>query len=86
MSLKYLVALSTLGLGACASVVSETSSAIVVDGNSYEVRTRMIDGARGPSEQTSVVVRNKLYTCLPDSPGDCEAAVRGARDERNRRG
>lgn len=78
MRMKYLPALGLLALGACGTVLSESSSTIVVDGESYELTTRLIDGPQGTYEQSSVSVRNKPNLCLPDSPGDCTAAVRSA--------
>jgi hypothetical protein len=72
---------SLIVISACATVESESRSTIVVDGASYELRTQVIDGRNGPCQHSSVVVKNRLYTCLPDSPGDCEAAVRLARTD-----
>jgi hypothetical protein len=67
-------------LAACGTVESQSSGSIVVDGQSYELRERMINGPTGPYTNTSVRVRGNYITCLPDSPGDCEAAVRAGRD------
>jgi hypothetical protein len=67
-------------LAACGTVESQSSSTIVVDGRSYEVRERIINGPSGPYAHTSVRVRGNYVSCLPDSPGDCEAAVRAGRD------
>lgn len=76
MRIPYLVTASMLVLSACGSLVSQSSSTIIVDGRSYELRTSVIDGPQGTYEQSRVVVKNQTYLCLPDSPGDCEAAVR----------
>ncbi len=72
------------GLAACGEVVNETTSTLVVDGNAYELRTRTIQGQNGTFDQSSVKVQNRIYTCLPNSPGDCEATVRLARSESRR--
>ena len=84
MQLRYSIALGLGVLAGCAPVQSESRSTITVDGRSYELRTQVIDGPRGPYEHSSVVVKNRIYTCLPDSPGDCEATVRLARTEFDR--
>lgn len=84
MHSRYPIALCLLAVAGCAPVDSETRTTIVVDGASYELRTQVIDGPRGQYERSSVVVQNRLYTCLPDSPGDCEATVRLARTESDR--
>lgn len=81
MRTGQLITLSALGLSACATVVDETRTSIMVDGRAYELRTRTLEGTDGTFQQSSVVVRNRLYTCLPASPGDCEATVRLARTE-----
>lgn len=83
MNFRFLIAASLLGLGACAPVLDEKRSTIVVNGGHYELRTRTVDGPNGPYEQSSVKVRNRYYTCLPNSPGDCEATVHLARSERS---
>ena len=85
MRIPCLITLSAFTLGACAEVVSESSSTIVVDGRSYELRTSVVQGSEGTYERSAVVVKNGLYTCLPASPGDCKAAVRRAHNERSRR-
>lgn len=74
-----------LGLGACATALSESRSTIVVDGRSYDLITREMEGPNGTFEQSHVIVNNRLYICLPDSPGDCEAAVKTARNDRGGR-
>lgn len=73
---------ATFGLSACATANSDTRSTITVDGEQYETRTITEDGPTGTFTQTSVKVRNQFYLCLPDSPGDCEAAVQIAVDQR----
>lgn len=74
--LIYLPFFATFALGACATVAEEQLSAIVVDGESYTLRTRTIQGPNGPFETTSARVRGGHFLCKIDSPGDCEAAVR----------
>lgn len=66
-------------LAACATVIEESTSTITVDGRSYDLRERRLDGPNGPVKQTSVWVKGGYSLCLIDSPGDCEAAVRNAR-------
>ncbi|MCV3270553.1 YgdI/YgdR family lipoprotein [Roseobacter sinensis] len=76
-----LAALSVLTLTACADSVADTQlRTIVVDGEPYTLRTRIIEGPNGPYETTSARVRNTYYPCKLDSPGDCAAAVRFGRD------
>lgn len=75
-----LIALS-LSLTACGTVEQETFTPIVVDGRTYELRTRTIDGPNGSYQTTSAMVGRIAYLCKIDSPGDCEAAVRRGRDE-----
>lgn len=76
MKALHLIWLGTLVLTACATVVDERRSSIVVDGRSYELRTRLIDGPNGTFEHTSVFVYQTPVMCQPDSPGDCEGKVR----------
>lgn len=78
MTVKLQVLLATAAgvFSACAPVSNETFSTITVEGRPYELRTRTIDGPNGPYETSSVLVRNNYYLCKPDSPGDCEAAVK----------
>ena len=73
------LAMSLVGLSACGSVVSESSSTIEVDGRTYELRTQVLETQGRTYEHSSVVVKNRLYTCLPESPNDCAATVRSAR-------
>ncbi|MEM9636825.1 MAG: hypothetical protein AAGA94_04205 [Pseudomonadota bacterium] len=73
-------AFAVLALGACASVAEERLSTIVVDGQSYVLRTRTIESPNGTFETTSARVRGKHFICKIDSPGDCEAAVRQGRE------
>ena len=72
----------TFFLSACASGTEESRSTITVDGEQYELRTTTLAGPTGSYQQSSVKVRNQFYLCVPDSPGDCEAAARIARDQR----
>ncbi|MFK7879967.1 hypothetical protein [Roseobacter sp.] len=57
-------------------MTNETRNTIVVDGEPYDIRTRTIDGPNGTYQTSSVRVYGFYYTCIPDSPNDCEAAVR----------
>lgn len=77
---RFLPALSVLALGACATVAEEQLSSIVVDDESYVLRTRTIEGTNGAFETTSARVRGKYFICKIDSPGDCEAAVRRGKE------
>lgn len=81
MTVRYSWAAGLVALTACAPVTDETRSTIDVEGSTYELRTRTLDGPNGPFQQSSVKVKNKYYICLPDSPGDCAAAVKLARTE-----
>ncbi|MBW4710405.1 hypothetical protein KX928_21655 [Roseobacter sp. YSTF-M11] len=67
---------SALLVSACATVTDQTVSSVVVNGDSYEVRTRMIEGPGGSYETSSARVNNQYFLCRRNSPGDCEAAVR----------
>ena len=80
MKIRYWMGCGLVALSGCAEVVSETSSTITVNGRDYELRTRVIDGQNGPFEQSSVIVDSRPYVCRPDSPGDCESAIRDARN------
>lgn len=77
---RFLPALCVLALGACATVAEEQLSSIVVDDESYVLRTRTIEGPNGSFETTSARVRGKYFICKIDSPGDCEAAVRRGKE------
>ncbi|WP_299830166.1 hypothetical protein [uncultured Roseobacter sp.] len=77
---RFFPALTVLALGACATVAEEQLSTIIVDDESYVLRTRTIEGPNGPFETTSARVRGKYFICKIDSPGDCEAAVRRGRE------
>lgn len=77
--LLLLCGAGVIALGGCASVSSETFKTIVLEGRSFELRTRTIDGPNGSYETSSVRVRGSYYLCKPDSPGDCEAAIKTAR-------
>ncbi len=76
MRLKSLFCLCALLLGACASVVDESTGTVLVNGRAYELRTRTMEGPNGTFQTTQVMVRGMPQVCKPDSPGDCEAAVR----------
>ncbi|MGC3939218.1 hypothetical protein ACOTTU_15550 [Roseobacter sp. EG26] len=73
--------ISLFVLSACASVSNETFSPIVVDGDTYQLRTRTIEGPNGAYETTSARVDGIYYLCRINSPGDCEAAVRRGLEE-----
>lgn len=77
MTLKplWIFAAAALTLGACGTVTDERLTPIVVDGQTFELRTRTIDGPNGAYETTSAEVYNIHYPCKIDSPGDCEGAV-----------
>ena len=76
MKLCAFLIVAALLLGACGSVTNETTSSIVVDRNTYELRTRTIQGPNGAYDTSSVRVKGTYRQCQPDSPGSCEAAVR----------
>lgn len=84
MKTMYLLGFGLVTLAACATVQSESRSSIVVDGRTYELRTQVIDGPNGPYNRSFVMVKNRMAVCLPESPGDCEAAVRLARSDFDR--
>lgn len=67
---------TSLWLGACASVTNETKSTIALDGRTYELRTRTMQGANGSYNTSSVLAHGTWRLCLPESPGSCEAAIR----------
>jgi hypothetical protein len=79
MHVKAALAACALLLSACATVTNETFSTIMVDGESYKVRERTLEGRNGPIKQSSVWVKGGYSLCIIDSPGDCEAAIRNAR-------
>ncbi|WP_300056103.1 hypothetical protein [uncultured Roseobacter sp.] len=69
-------------LSACASVSTETRTPATLeggflDGERYEIRTRLLEGPEGSFEQTSVVYKGLARTCIRDSPNDCERIARG---------
>lgn len=80
MIFRTALGMTFLSLAACATVSNETRGSITVDGRTYETRTRDLSGSQGTYSQTSVIVNNVPYTCLPASPGDCQAVVRRNRD------
>ncbi|GIT87667.1 MULTISPECIES: hypothetical protein [Roseobacter] len=79
------VLVAAVVLGGCAEVIEEKYGSIVVDGQTYELRSRVMDGRNGTYTHTSVIVRNVPQTCLPESPGDCRAAVKNALNNNGRR-
>lgn len=80
MVFRNALGMSALLLAACNTVSNDSRGTIVVDGRAYETRTRVVNNASGGFEQTSVYVNGVPRTCLPASPGDCEAVVRRNRD------
>lgn len=79
MLAKAALAICAILLSACATVSDETFRTIMVDGESYQVRIRTLEGQNGPVKQSSVWVKGGYSLCIIDSPGDCEAAIRNAR-------
>lgn len=77
---RILLAATACITAACASVTNETFSTIILDGRSYELRTRTFDGPDGAYQTSSVRVNSNYYLCKPDSPGDCQAAVKRGRN------
>ncbi|MEM1075742.1 MAG: hypothetical protein AAF665_06380 [Pseudomonadota bacterium] len=80
MKLIHLLICSAVLLTGCTTVLNETRGSIVVDGEVYETRTRLLENSGGTFESTSVFVRNTPFSCLPDSPNDCASKVRRNRD------
>lgn len=78
--LAIIPAATLIALSACGTVTSESFSTIVVDDDTYNIRTRTIDGPNGLYQTSSVQVYGLHYQCLPKSKGDCEAAVRRGLD------
>lgn len=76
----FVTALSLVVTG-CATIESESIGEVVVNGRSYELRTRTLNGPNGTYESSHVVVRGNTEVCRPQSPGDCEAAVRRAQNQ-----
>jgi hypothetical protein len=68
--------MSLVFLTGCTDVQNETFGTITLNGRDYDLRTRTVSGASGAFVQHSVLAYGTWRTCLPDSPGDCEAAVR----------
>lgn len=62
-------------LTACGTVTSQSTDTINVDGKDYILRTQTIEQGGRSFQQTSAIVHGLPYMCLPDSPGDCRAAV-----------
>lgn len=85
MTVKKYVVLAILALGACANVLDETVTPAVLEGGfyggeSYEVRSRLLEGPKGTYRQTRVVYRGVARTCILDSPNDCESKARNLID------
>lgn len=79
MTHKVLLSALFVVVAACATVENETTSTIELNGRSYELRTRSIDGANGTYTTHSVRANGTYRTCDPMSPGSCEAAIRNTR-------
>ena len=82
MQLRYAVALNLIIVAGCAQTSDVTNSTITVNGEQYPFRTRIADGPNGPYQLSGVRVRSQYHKCLPESPGDCEAVVQYAVDQR----
>ena len=82
MQLRYAIALNLIIVVGCTPTSDETNSTITVNGEQYPFRTSIVDGPNGPYQLSRVKVRTQYYRCLPDSPGDCEAVVQIAVDQR----
>lgn len=76
MARKVLFGAALILLAGCADVQNETFSTITLNGRDYDLRTRTVSGAGGTFVQHSVLAYGTWRTCLPDSPGSCEGAVR----------
>ena len=84
MKLRLILVTTALFLSACATAQNENFSTINLNGRDYELRTRTMSGASGSFVQNSVLAHGTWRTCLPDSPGDCEAAVRRDKNRSSR--
>ena len=82
MQLRYAIALNLIIVAGCAPTSDVTNSTIIVNGEQYPFRTTIVDGPNGPYQLSGVKVRSQFHKCLPESPGDCEAVVRIAVDQR----
>lgn len=72
-------------LSACATVENETYSTINLNGREYELRTRTVTTSGSSFVQHSVRARDgAFYSCMPDSPGSCEGALRSRSGGQNR--
>lgn len=78
--LAIIPAATLIALSACGTVTNESFSTIEVNDDTYNIRTRTIDGPNGSYQTSSVQVYGLQYQCLPESKGDCEAAVRRGLD------
>ncbi|MEP2030172.1 MAG: hypothetical protein ABJI96_15845 [Paracoccaceae bacterium] len=84
MKLIILLFATGLVLSACGTVTNETRGTIVLDGRTYELRTRTMQGSDGSYDTSSVKAKGKWRQCLPQSPGSCEAAIRRDNSGSNR--
>ena len=75
---------SALVLSACGTVTNETRGTINLDGRTYELRTRTMQGSDGSYNTSSVRAKGTWRQCLPASPGSCEAAIRRGNKGSNR--
>lgn len=74
-----------IAVAGCGTVEDVQRTTIEVDGRAYTLETREITTGNRSFNQTAAVVRQRRVTCLIDSPGDCEAAVREARSRPRQR-
>ncbi|WP_300036304.1 hypothetical protein [uncultured Roseobacter sp.] len=76
MRSRYALVLTMLLLAACGTVTSQETSTIRFEGDDYLLRTQTIDQGGRSYTTSHVQVLNRWYLCIPDSPGDCQSAVR----------
>ena len=76
MTRKMVLGTTLILVTGCAEIQNETLSTITLNGREYPLRTRTISGPDGSYVQHSVKAQGTYRSCLPDSPGSCEAAVR----------
>jgi hypothetical protein len=76
MSTKVVLGVCGIVLCSCGTITEQSQSSIMINGRSYELRDRTVQGISGSYRQTSIKVNNSYRDCLIDSPGSCEAAIR----------
>ena len=80
MTRILLLICATAVVTSCATIESDTSSTIVVNGRETELRKRTYTVNGQTRETYSVRSRNGSYQqCDPSSPGSCERAARQTR-------